>query len=120
MGLAIIVGSILGLLSGLGTGGGSLLIIYLTMLQGWNQNDARLVNLMFFIPAAVIASCFCIKQGKLPVKKVLPGMIGACVSAFIFSYIARSIHPMWIKKLFGILLVATGAREICYRERKRR
>lgn len=120
MGLAILVGSALGLLSGLGTGGGSLLIIYLTMLRGWDAYNARLVNLMFFVPAAVIASCFCIKQGKLPVKKVLPGMVGACLSAYIFSYIAGRIDPVWMKKLLGILLVATGLREICYRKRKRK
>lgn len=118
--VSVLMGTVLGFLSGLGTGGGSLLILWLTLGLGWDSETARLVNLMFFIPAAIIACCFHRKQGQLSVSKVLPGMIAACLAAFGFSILSGKIDQRWLKKLFGVLLLFTGFRELFYRERKRR
>jgi uncharacterized membrane protein YfcA len=118
--IGIIAGSLLGFLSGLGTGGGSLLILWLTFGLGWDNEAARLANLMFFVPAAIIACCFRCSQGKLSIKKVLPGMVAASLSALAFSFWRKSIDPWWIKKLFGVLLLFTGFRELLYREQKRK
>lgn len=118
--IGIIVGTLLGFLSGLGTGGGSLLILWLTLGLDWAGETARLVNLMFFIPAAVIACCFRTFQGKLSIPKVLPGMVAASLSALLFSILSKRINPWWIKKLFGILLLFTGFRELFYREQNRK
>ena len=49
---ALVVGVVLGYLSGLGVGGGSLLILWLTLVLGMEQGTARAINLMFFITAA--------------------------------------------------------------------
>ena len=65
--ISVIVGTLLGFLSGLGTGGGSLLILWLTLGLGWMNAAARLANLMFFVPAAIIACCFRCSQGKLSI-----------------------------------------------------
>ena len=81
--ISVIVGTLLGFLSGLGTGGGSLLILWLTLGLGWMNEAARLANLAF-------------------------------------SLLAKSIDPWWIKKLFGVLLLFTGFRELFYREQKRK
>ncbi len=118
--MSIFTGTLLGFLSGLGTGGGSLLILWLTLGLGWTSETARLVNLMFFIPAAIIACCFRCSQGHLSIRKVLPGMIAASFSALLFSFLAKTIDPWWIKKLLGILLLFTGFRELFYREQKRK
>ena len=55
--IAIPIAAGLGFLSGIGTGGGSLLILWLTLVVGIPSPDARLMNLMFFIPSALVA-CF--------------------------------------------------------------
>ena len=44
----ILLGIILGFLSGLGTGGGSLLILWLTLVMELDPQTARAVNLLFF------------------------------------------------------------------------
>ena len=51
--VCIAVGTILGFLAGLGIGGGSLLILWLTMVLGMPQPEARFINLLFFLPAAI-------------------------------------------------------------------
>ncbi|MBQ9838101.1 MAG: sulfite exporter TauE/SafE family protein [Oscillospiraceae bacterium] len=112
------VGAVLGFLSGLGVGGGSLLMLWLTLVLGLEHSIARNINLLFFLPAAAIASFFRWKQGALEWKKVLPAVIAGCISAAIFAWLSRHIDIALIKKLFGFLLLVTGVRELFYRARK--
>ena len=114
----IAIGCVLGFLSGLGVGGGSLLMLWLTLVLEMPHNEARTINLLFFIPSAIIASLFRWKQGALDIKKVLPAIIGGCISAAIFSTISKHIDITLLKKLFGALLLLTGIRELFYRPRK--
>lgn len=114
----LIIGCALGFLSGLGVGGGSLLMLWLTLVVNMEHSVARSINLLFFIPSAVIASFFRWKQGALDVKKILPAIIAGCISAAGFAMISRQVDIAIIKKLFGILLLLTGIRELLYRPRK--
>lgn len=116
--VAIPVGILLGFLSGLGTGGGSLLILWLTLAVGMEQPEARVINLLFFIPPALIACLFRWKEGTLDFRKVLPAILAGCVSAAIFSWLSSRLDLELLKKLFGGLLLFTGLRELFYRPRK--
>ena len=111
------VGIALGFLSGIGIGGGSLLILWLTMVLDTEQQMARSINLLFFIPSAVIACLFRWKQGCLNVRKILPAAAAGCISAGVFSLLGVRMHTGILKKLFGILLIVTGIRELMYRVR---
>ena len=113
------VSVILGFLSGLGTGGGSLLILWLTLVLDVPQNDARAINLMFFVPSAVIACLFRWKQGKLNFRKVLPGILAGCAAAAGCTLLTAGQTPDLLKKAFGILLICAGIREIFYKQRSR-
>lgn len=116
--IALIAGVLLGYLAGIGVGGGSLLILWLTLILHMEQNIARSVNLMFFIAAAGAVSFFRWKQGSLQLKKILPAILAGCLSAALFSRISTQIDVDKLKKLFGILLLITGFRELFYRPRK--
>lgn len=114
----LIVGTVLGFLAGLGIGGGSLLILWLTMVLSVEQNIARGINLLFFIPAALIACFFRWKQGSIHWKKILPAMASGCLAAALFSWLGGFMELDLLKKLFGGLLILTGLRELFYRPRK--
>ena len=116
--VALATGSVLGFLAGLGVGGGSLLILWLTLVLGMEHSEARIINLLFFIPAAIVACFFRWKQGKLDLKKILPAIVAGIVSAGFFAWLSRHIDVALIKKLFGALLLLTGVRELFYRPRK--
>lgn len=116
----LLVGTVLGFLSGLGIGGGSLLIIWLTMVLGMEHNAARTINLLFFLPSAVIACLFRWKQGVIHWKKILPAMISGSIAAVLFSWLGGIFHLELLKKLFGWLLMITGLRELFYRPRELR
>ena len=114
---SIIISSALGLLAGLGVGGGSLLILWLSSVLGMDHSTARAINLLFFIPAACISCLFRWKNGSLDFPTILPAAIAGCTFALLGSWISIVIDTSVLQKLLGILLVATGIREIFYRPR---
>ena len=113
--VALIVGTLLGFLTGLGVGGGSLLILWLTLVLEMSQTAARGINLLFFLPSAAISCYLRWKQGAVTLKKVLPAIFTGCAAAAVFSLISTRIDLEILRKLFGVLLLATGIRELCYR-----
>lgn len=116
---AMLIGTALGFLSGLGTGGGSLLILWLGLGLGMEQHLAKAINLMFFIPSAVVACLFRWKQGRLEIKKILPAIVAGSISAAFFAVVGREMDTSLLRKLFGGLLIFTGIRELLYRPKKR-
>lgn len=116
--VALAVGTVLGFLTGLGIGGGSLLILWLTIVLGLDHGTARGINLLFFLPAAVIACVFRLKQGAVNFRTVLPAMLSGSLSAALCSYIGLMLDMELLKKLFGALLILTGLRELLYKPKQ--
>ncbi len=112
------VAIVLGFLAGLGVGGGSLLMLWLTFVVGMEYGQARIINLLFFLPSALIATLFHRKQGSVDIKKILPAVVTGCAFAALFSYMGNKIDTTLLKKCFGGLLLVTGLRELFYRPRK--
>ena len=115
----VAVGTALGFLAGLGVGGGSLLILWLTFVMDMEHADARGINLLFFLPAAIIACLFRWRQGDLPWRRLLPAIIAGSVGAGIFSVVSFILDITLMKKLFGFLLLLTGIRELIYKPKKK-
>lgn len=118
--IMLLVGCLLGFLSGIGVGGGSLLMLWLTLVLDMPHSTARNINLIFFIPSALIASLFRWRQGALKLKKVIPAVIAGCIAAAVFSLMSKRLDITLIKKLFGVLLIFTGLRELFYKPKDQR
>ena len=113
--VVLIVGTAMGFLTGLGIGGGSLLILWLTMVVDMDPVTARAINLLFFLPSAIIACFFRWRQGLIPWKIIFPAIIAGAVSAALFSWLGSRLDVSLLKKLFGGLLILTGLRELFYK-----
>lgn len=118
--IAILTGSLLGFLAGLGIGGGTLLILWLTLVLDMDPGTARAINLMFFIAAAGSVSLVRLKQKSVPWKTILPAIVFGCIGAFLLSMLSKYVDTALLKKLFGGLLLITGLRELFYRPKKAR
>lgn len=115
--VVVIVGTVLGFLTGLGVGGGSLLIIWLTAVLGMDAATARGINLLFFLPGAAVAILFRRRQGAIKWANVLPAALAGCVAAAVFSYVSTIVDTALIRKLFGGVLIAAGIRELLWKRR---
>lgn len=115
---SLLVGAVLGFLAGLGVGGGSLLILWLSAVLSFEQNEARMINLLFFLPSAIISTFFRSKKGEISLKKLYPAIVTGCLSAAVSALFGTRISTLTLKKLFGILLIFTGIREITVKEKQ--
>ena len=116
----LLISTLLGFLAGIGVGGGSLLLLWLTLVAGIDHSSAKFINLCFFLPSAAISSLFRIKEGRLPLKKVLPAILCGCLCAWAISSITQNLDEGFIRKGFGILLLCTGIREVLYKPKDQR
>ena len=68
-------------------GGGTILIMCLSIFLGIEQHIAQATNLVFFIPTSIIAIITNIKQKYIDFKIAIPitisGIIGAVIGAII-------------------------------------
>ncbi len=108
-----------GFLGSMGFGGGGILILYLTLFLGYEQVAAQGINLLFFIPCAIIGLILHRKHGLLNIKKVLPYLISAIPGVITGLYLTTIISNEWLAKFFGIALIILGARELISDYKKR-
>ena len=116
--ISILVGTLLGFLAGLGVGGGSLLMLWLTAVVSMDYLTARSINLLFFLPCACISTLLRRKSGRLQLKNLLPSILCGSIAAGLTSLLSYRLELTLIKKIFGGLLIATGLRELFYRQKK--
>ncbi len=98
----------MGTLSGMGIGGGGLLVIYLTLLKGIGQIEAQGLNLYFFLFAS--AAALFVHSVKREINYPLVLLLGVCGMPFALfgSYFASVVNPNTVKVLFGMMLVVAG------------
>lgn len=103
--IKIIVGILAGFLGALGIGGGSVLIIYLTLFENLPQIKAQGINLIFFIPCAAVGIIFHIKNKLIKIRYIMPliffGLIGVVCGYFLNKFIDEFL----LRKIFGIFLI---------------
>jgi len=95
-------------LTGMGVGGGGILVLWLTFVMGVEQLSAQGINIVFYICASAASLIVHIKNRKLPVVPVLimagigaVGAVGGCIVADI-------IEADLLRRLFGGLLAVAG------------
>ena len=112
--LMVCISAGLGLLSGLGVGGGSLMILWLTLVQKMDFTAAKYLNLLFFLPPAVISTLAHLFRKKLSIKKIIPAALAGMVSASVFIYLSSTWDVNILRKLFGGLLLLSAWKELRY------
>ena len=109
---SLLIGAVTGVLSGFGIGGGTLLILWLTLVSGMSQPEAGGVNLLYFVCCATPALWGHAKNGLIEKKAVL-WCVAAGVPACILGAIAASLLDVTLlRRLFGIFLLIIGFREL--------
>lgn len=110
--LTVLIGALSGIISGMGIGGGAILIPALTMIIGIDQKLAQGINLVYFLPTAVIALFIHIKNKNADLKTaVIIGIFGIA-GAIVGSLFAMRIDSDILRRMFGIFLLLIGLREV--------
>ena len=105
-------GLVCGVFSGLGIGGGTLLMVWMTAVMDMEQRMAQGINLLYFLPTAACALIFHIKNRLIRWRVVLPAAITGCLSAAGAALLATSVDASLLRKLFGGFLILVGITEL--------
>ena len=101
----IVAGVLGGIIGGMGMGGGTLTIPLLTIFLGYNQLQAQGVNLVAFLPMAVIAIIIHFKNKLVDFKSTwLLAVIGSIFSLG-GAFIAVKLKNNVLTKLFALFLI---------------
>ncbi len=109
---ATLVGFASGLTASLGLGGGMVLLLYLTAILGISQLEAQAVNLLFFLPIALISLIIHSNTHLIEFKVILPSLAVGAISAALFSFTARFIGSIYLQKAFAVLIIIIGLKEV--------
>lgn len=116
----ILIGAFSGVFSGIGMGGGTILIFLLTFFVGLEQHIAQATNLLYFIPTAISAIIVNFKDKNIDTKLAFWVSIGGVIGAIIGAIISINTNVEMLRKLFGIFLEIITIHEIytLYKEYK--
>lgn len=112
-----LVGVLTGVVSGFGVGGGSLLVLYLTLFAGVSQYTAGGINLLYFIGCAPAALVGHIRQKNIEWAAVLWCGLAGVLAAVPLSLVAAHAQPQLLRRLFGGVLLYIGVRELKWKPR---
>ena len=107
-----IVGFLSGVIASMGLGGGFVLLIWLTLFEGIAQRTAQGINLLFFLPAAVLSVIMHLRAGLINKKLVLSMIPGGILGAILGTLGSQLMGNDLLRKLYAIFLLAFGLREL--------
>jgi len=116
--ILFLIGLASGIVSGMGMGGGTILIPALYFAVNPEQHIAQSINLLFFVPTAVIALIIHIKSKRIDFKMALPIIIFGIIGAFLGSWMAIRMNGNDLKRLFGVFLLVMGVYEFFRKEKE--
>ncbi|MBE5738485.1 MAG: sulfite exporter TauE/SafE family protein [Clostridiales bacterium] len=104
----IIAGFISGIVGGMGMGGGTLLIPILTIFLFFPQKVAQAINLIVFIPMAIVSLVVHIKNKLVDFRVGVPIIITGTIFSIGGSILASFVSNEILRKIFGGFLLLVG------------
>lgn len=110
--LLLVIGFLAGIISGMGIGGGTILIPALVFLVGTKQQIAQSINLIVFIPSAITALIVHKKKHNIEKGLFIKLVLTGCIGAMAGSLLAVNLDSGMLKRIFGVFLFIMGIYEI--------
>ena len=108
----ILVGLITGAAASMGLGGGFILLVYLSVFTSTAQDIAQGINLLFFLPIALLSLIIHIKNKLIDLKLVGKYLILGLPLAVVGSFVAGIIDVTVLRKLFAAFLLYIGISQL--------
>ena len=107
-----VVGIVTGAIASMGLGGGFVLLIWLTLFMDMPQRAAQGINLLFFLPIAVISVIMHLRAGLIDKKLVMSLVPGGIIGAVLGTLGSQLVGNELLRKLYALFLLAFGLREL--------
>ena len=95
-------------ISAWGVGGGTLLLLVMTLFLGVDQRTAQGINLLFFLPTAASALVCHAKGGYLDKPTLKAAVPVAVAAALVGAWVSNAVDVEVLRKPFGVYLLLSG------------
>lgn len=99
-----------GILSAWGVGGGTLLLLVMTLFLGVEQTQAQGINLLYFLPTAGISLYAHARGGYLDRELLRAALPVGTLAALAAAWAATSVDTALLRRPFGLFLLWAGIR----------
>ena len=106
--LPLLAGFATGILSAWGIGGGTLLLLVMTLLLQVDPVTARGINLLYFLPAAGAGLVYHRKSGLLDRPSAVKAAAAGTPAAAAAAWLGAAVDAAALEKLFGLYLLLAG------------
>lgn len=114
-----LIGLISGIVSGMGIGGGTILIPSLVLFTSLTQQQAQGINLIVFIPTAAVALYIHFKNKNLVLSITIQILLAGFIGSIIGSKLAVNMSSSVLRKVFGVFLFFMGIYEFFSKKHKK-
>ncbi|MCI8439504.1 MAG: sulfite exporter TauE/SafE family protein [Oscillospiraceae bacterium] len=97
-----------GVLSSWGVGGGTLLLVLMTLFLGVGHREAQAINLLFFLPTAGISLFFHRKNGFLDREVWRQAAVPGTAASLLGAVAAVTVDVSLLRRPFGVFLIYSG------------
>lgn len=112
-GRLLVTGALAGLANGFfGAGGGLFLVPLLTGWAGLEQRRAFATSVAIILPLSVVSVVIYLQKGDISVVRNLPYLIGGALGGVIAGKIFGKINMLWLRRVFGVLILYGGIRAL--------
>ena len=116
--LPMLAGCLTGILSAWGVGGGTLLLLIMTLVLGVDQTTAQGINLLYFLPTAAAGLICHGKNGLLDRELVRQTAPWGLLSAAAGAWLTTAVSPDLLRRPFGVFLLVTGVMTLLKKEKR--
>jgi uncharacterized membrane protein YfcA len=106
--IPLLSGFACGTISAWGVGGGTILLLVMTLFLGVDQRTAQGINLLFFLPTAASALWLHWKGKRLHIPTLKRSIPLAVPAALLGAWISTALDVTVLRRPFGIYLIASG------------
>ena len=107
-----VVGALSGVIASMGLGGGFVLLIWLTLHDGMPQRQAQGINLLFFLPIALISVVMHLRSGLIDKRLVFAMIPGGVAGAVLGALASQMVGNDILRKIYAVFLLFFGLREL--------
>lgn len=116
--LPFLLGAATGVLSAWGVGGGTLLLLCMTLLLGVEQTEARAINLLYFLPAAAASLRRHRENGYLDRRALRAAVPVGVACSLAAALLSTAVDTALLRRPFGLFLLFAGASSLLQRGKK--
>lgn len=118
--ISVVAGLLTGIISAWGIGGGSLLIIYMSVFGGVPQQSAQGINLLYFLPTSATALFSHLKNRLVETALAWPAILAGAATTFGASLLVTMLDTQLMKKIFGVFIIFIGLTEVFKKREKKK